>query len=743
MADGTYSKSGMYATSTFGAHIISTANRHIIFNDLEGHFISNSQIENGLPYGRKVTIYDDQFNKLLEFQLKARRLQIPGDPMTGWHKTPSTNPNKSLFIHDDRWLVFVDSSSRWWGGAYRSFNYYGKSIGVLDLDNLENFSYQEDNAYGVTHDYTGLSFMGSLDIPRWQRSTDDTKVATIDGKVKIIHSGWIPPSNHHITTSGTWTPKIWIHDIEDIITQASNNPNGPDGLNIFEPEQELDIFVGDGTMKQYLSSDDPGDVVTVPQGIGPEVWEGRLYNVPRWLVPNITVLEDKILVSDNGFSAGYGWPGEDYQGKSELYEFTNGSWSSPTVINAPYAGGILKSGDGSLGYQVQNKYYPDIINPRLNESYIQYEGEDLRRSVYYTSEIPIQYVDDFNLTEPLNYPVLYWPEPISVNAESTRRKLYGSYNNGNLSPWISQLPRRTRISVTYNNDGTYKVESRDPSWTSSYVLIDTGRWISEEQLGSGSIKDPQFDIVSINYTNPDDSQNIVITDSESIEDGQKVISLTIQEADLSLDPSIPMEVEVNFKALIGGFSRLTYSEHEITVNAKLSGIANPSVDLTDPNVIINLSPHALIEWPDDAFTHVAFSVWKPWVQAYENSQNGFVSETLTIDANTESVEFFINRGYALNGQQVTFEFGNGWVDDYGDSLGTVVIDLHQSDIVDPNPRGDQFPEIIFNAKLGNITGGQDLSVTVSTFFDGWRQSSYDNYPISTTMTRTIPIQVAG
>lgn len=733
----------MYATSTFGARIKSTATKHVVFNEVYGHFIAEAQIENELPTAYSaITVYDDQFNKLAEGPILTKRMQLGDEGAKyGWHNTYRVvTPSSSTFIYDERWLFFVGGYSRWYTSD-SNFNHYGKSIGVIDLDNLDSLSYEKDDPYGLTHTYISQSFIGSLGIPRWHFYGDNLETALIDGKMKIVNAGWVTPAGYVASREGTWIPKIWIHDIEDIIAQAQANPDGPDGLNIFTPEQEIDIFVGDGTMKEYSVEPSTSAIqpysVSLPQGMGPD--SSSLDRFEYDLLPYITASENTILVTD-----GY---------TSELYEFSNGSLSSPTVIDKPFPKEEdvkLIVNNGLIGYQHGENYYPDIINSNV---YLVYSREPSQSSYENRSE-NLQYVEPFVLTEPLNYPRAYWPDPLSTNVASGGRRLSGAYETGNLSPWIRQSARKASVSIEYNDNGTYEVVGGG-EFSSSHSPLDSGRWLAEgDTASSGGFSDPKTELISVNgveitygdrtstsihtgdvtYENKDFAPNLKITVNDT--------RVSVQEIDLSVDPSTPIDVELKFKTVIEGLSRISTSQHEITVNVTLSGVALPNVELDHPSAIINVAAGSLLEWPDDAFTHYALKILKPHVP-YENDANGYLPETLTIDANTESVEFFINQGYALNGQQLTFEFGDGWVDDYGDSLGTVVIDLHQSDIVDPNPSGDQFPEIIFNAKLGNITGGQDLSVTVSTFFDGWRQSSYDNYPISTTMTRTIPIQVVN
>lgn len=731
MADGTYAVDGMYAVNTFGSYIRSTPLKHVVCNGLVGHFLSEAQIENEHPYGNTITIYDDQFNKLNEIQLLQKRLQLGTEGAKyGWHSTyRASTPSSHMFIHNDRWLIFIGGYSRWWTGD--EHNHLGKSIGVLDLDNLDALSYESDNAYGVTHTYTSLSFMGGLNIPRWNFYDGNFETAVIGGKTKIINSGWVPSSNQ--SGAGDWTPKIWIHDVDDIISQAAANPDGADGLNIFEAEQEIDIFLGDGTTKQYLVqtgfSSQAEYTVNLPQGMGPE---GSLLNgdtVPsgiggRWdydLIPYVAVAQDMMLVTD-GF-------------KSELYEFSNGSWSSPTIIDKPFPKENVKlvSNNGLLGYQQHEKYYPQFIN---SEAYIVYEGGT-------DNDESVQYVDPFTLTEPSNYPLAYWPEAVTTSAQGQGRKIRSAYENGNLSPWISQMGRSLSVVVDYNNSGTYQV------YTTNGEILDSGRWLAPGVTASnGSYNTPGIEITSINgvqvpswkdvHENEDYAPGLQIS---VVEDGSSSTSLRVQirEIDLSTDPSIPIDVNLKLQTSISGISRISTSQQEIDINLTLNGRDLPSVDLTDPNVIIDVSAGALLEWPDDAFTHFALKVMKPHVP-YENNAQGYVSETLLLDPSTEYVEFYV-QGQALNGQQMTFDFGEGWVDSYGDSLGTVTIDLHASDIANPNPSGDEFEPVVFEARIGAVTGGEDLSVTVSTLFDNWRQNEYDTSGITTTMTRIIPIQI--
>lgn len=735
MADGTYAVDGMYAVGTFGGYIKSTNLKHFVFNKVDGHFIAEAQIENDLPFGRTVTIYDDQFNKIDEIQLLARRMQLGTEGSKyGWHSVyRATSPSSQMFIHDDRWLFFVGGYSRWWAGS--SHLHLGKSISVLDLENLDDLSYQSDNAYGVTHTYTNVSFIGGLDIPRWNFDGDNLETIIIDGKRKIINAGWIPTSNYVANREGEWAAKLWIHDVDDIISQALANPDGGDGLNIFEPEQEFDIFVGDGTKKEYTVetgfSSSPDYSVTLPQGIGPEGYVLSDDTLPsgiggRWeydLVPRVLVSGNQIVVTNSI--------------KSEVYELSNGSLSLVTLLNKPIPVDAKLVINGELiGYQHEEKYYPDAIN---SSAHIRYE-EGLGGGL---STPDIQYVEPFTLTEPQNYPMGYFPDPVTAIAQGEGREIRWAYENGNLSTWITQMVRALSVYIDYKDNGSYEV------YTNSGEVLDSGRWLAPEvTASSGSFNEPKIEFISINgvqvtswqdvHENEDYAPNLKIS---VIESDYAPMKVEVRETDLSVDSSIPVNVEIKFLTSISGLSRISSSEQEITINLTLDGRVLPSVDLTDPNVIIDVAPGALLEWPDDAMTDHALKVMKPHVP-YENNAAGYVSETLFLDPSTESVEFYI-QGDALNGQQLTFEFGDGWVDSYGGSLGTVIVDLHPSDLDNPNPRGDQFENITFDARIGAVTGGEDLSVTVSTFFDDWRQNEYDNSGISTTMTRIIPIQISN
>jgi hypothetical protein len=140
-----------------------------------------------------------------------------------------------------------------------------------------------------------------------------------------------------------------------------------------------------------------------------------------------------------------------------------------------------------------------------------------------------------------------------------------------------------------------------------------------------------------------------------------------------------------------------------------------------------MSPGAANEYPDDAFTHFALHIAKPNIP-YPSNQQGFTDEELVLDPSTESVEFLI-MGSSLAGQQLVLEFGDGWVDKslQENPLGTVYIDLRE------DGTQNTIPELVYVANIGAVTGGEDLSVTVSSWFDN----------VNVTFSKVIPIKIAG
>lgn len=717
-----------WADNNFGGNVASGQTKHVVAYQIEGSFIDEMQVQEQKPYGTEFVVYDDSFNEIDSFNFFYQRSESDG-----WRITYYPNI-EDMFISKDRWLIVSTgtSTTRYLNG----YTHLGRSYIFIDLDDLDNLKYDSINEVGDTHTYTTASFVVHSHIPRQDLTASDypLQVTTLGGKEKIVTSAWESKPDligrTGVMSEDPWVPALYVHDIDEMIAAGESSPRT---VTLDSAPQKILPFEGNGTPVQVGQGSTSQGAYNVYASQGFDIGDAPINQILR-LLPSLSVGADKIMVSD--------------ESKTHLYEYTNGSLSeTPIVIPKKIYNGVINGPQYHIGESV----YYDIVNfpdGRLNyDADGGFNGNTENFAVGYKGSL----VEPFQLTEPFNYPRAYWPDPLSTNVESGGRRLTGAYETGNLSPWITQLPRRTVVSIDYNDDGSYQVTGSGPF---GGELLDTGRWLAiGDTANDGGFEDPTTELISVNgveitlgdrtsysvhtgnsiYENKDFAPNLKITVGDS--------GVTIQEMDLSIDPSTPIEVELKFRTRISAISSISTSQHEITANVILSGVALPNVELDHPSTIINVAPSALLEWPDDAFTHIALDIWKPHVP-YENDANGYLPETLTLDANTESVEFLI-RGSALNGQQMTFEFGNGWVDDYGDSLGTVVIDLHQSDIVDPNPRGDQFPEIIFNAKLGNITGGQDLSVTVSTFFDGWRQSSYDNYPISTTMTRTIPIQVVN
>ena len=679
MADGTYAVQGMFAKSNFGEQVISTPTRNIVFSSLSGSFVSEAQLENELPYGAQITIYDSNWNLIREIQQYSKiddwvtyRFVPTGST------TPSSEGTSQIFVIDDRWIVYPAGYTRNWKN--NSWYHYGRSYAFLDLDNLDNLEYDDVNAYGISHTYTNISFIITTDIPRYQFSAKNLQVVTVDGKQKLINTQY---SSHD---NDTYVPAVWIHDVETMINAGLSNLGG--GVMV-ESEHSFDVFVGDGTTKQLIKERSDvfgGDYpITVPEGFGPE--SGTVVGPVPY--PVITANTDQLVVSD-----GY---------KSEVYEYANGSWSTPVIVSKSFSDGQLSEST----YFVDGKVYYDFVNNP--ESFIEYSGSQLYKP--------------FDLTEPTSYPLGVWADPITVTKESGSRRLLSSYGNGNLSQWISQYVRRVQVIFEYSFDGTYVVKGSN---NEGIHTLSSGRWL-ERSMSSGESYELSLDLESISSDNPNIS--VVLNDTrKTITGGTESFTCTIQETDLNIDPSTPIQNTVVFKSTVKGISKVSTSEHMITFDATLSGIANPGLELTDPNVVMSLSSGAAYGGSDT--DHYAVHIMKPQVVPPDNQQ-GYTDELLLIDSSTESVEFLI-LGDALEGQQLTLEFGDGWVDTNGDPLGTVVIDLREDGLK------NTISELTYVANIGTVTSGQDLSVTASSFFGVYNQ--YQN--IDQTFTKTIPIQVS-
>lgn len=697
MADGTYTVSGMYAKSLFGSQVVSTPTRNIVFNSLKGHFVAETQIENELPYGAAITLYDSNWNLVEELQyLPNIENWATYRFMAGGSTTESaTNLVSDVFVVDDRWLVFPAGYTRKWTGS--DWIHYGRSFGFLDLDNLDNLKYEHTNEYGITYEYTNLSFIIPTNIYRYEFSVENAQVVTIGGKQKIINTQWSSAPEFHAGTD-PWIPTVWVHDVESMITAGLTNLGT--GV-VVEAEETFDVFVGDGTMKELIHERSAvlgGNYpISVPEGLGPAA--GTVVEYKPF--PVITASTDQLIVSD-----GY---------KTEVYEYVAGSWSEPVIVPKSFSGGQL---NGSSYFVDGNLYYDFINSP---DSFIEYPSTS---SFVSPDRQPKMYLP-FTSTEPTEYPTGIWPDPLTVVTESGRRKLIvNTAGTGNLGSWMTQLVRRTSVTVEYSPNGTYAVKSSGSDGTG---ILSSGRWL-DGSIGAGESYEIFFDIES-NSSESNPNVSVLLNDTRETITSSGVVSFkcTVEETNLDSDPSIPLETTVVFKSRVKGLSKVSTSEHTITADVNLSGIANPSTDLTDPNVVISMSPGAANEYPDDAFTHFALHIAKPNIP-YPSNQQGFTDEELVLDPSTESVEFLI-MGSSLAGQQLVLEFGDGWVDKslQENPLGTVYIDLRE------DGTQNTIPELVYVANIGAVTGGEDLSVTVSSWFDN----------VNVTFSKVIPIKIAG
>lgn len=696
MADGTYAVNGMYAKSYFGFDVVTTPTRNIVFHSLAGHFVAETQLENDISYGTPITIYDANWN-LVEELLYYPKIEnwatnrfIANGGTIESYKT-YTPP----FVVDDRWVVFPAGYTRNWTGS--SWTHYGRSFGFLDLDNLDNLKWEGTNEYGLSFEYTNLSFIAVSGIDRYNFSAENVEVATIDGRKKIFNTQWstTPELGHG---EGTWIPTVWVHDVESMITAGLTNLGT--GV-VVEAEETFDVFVGDGTMKELMHERSEvfgGNYpISVPEGLGPEA--GTV--IPYKPFPVITTSTDQLIVSD-----GY---------KTEVYEYAAGSWSEPVIVPKPFSGGQL---NGSSYFVDGNLYYDFINSP---DSFIEYPSTS---SFISPDRQPKMYLP-FTSTEPTEYPTGVWPDPLTVATESGRRKLIiNTAGTGNLGPWMSQLVRRTSVTIEYSPNGTYTVKSSDRD---GIETLSSGRWL-DGSVGAGESYELFFDIES-NSSESNPNISVLLSDTRETITSSGIVSFkcTVEETNLDSDPSIPLETTVVFKSRVKGLSKVSTSEQTITADITLSGIANPSTDLTDPNVVISISPGSANEYPDDAFTHFAVHSAKPNVP-YPQNQQGFTAEELVLDPSTESVEFLI-MGSALAGQQLVLEFGDGWVDKslQANPLGTVYIDLRE------DGTQNAIPELVYVANIGTVTGGEDLSVTASSWFDN----------ANVTFSKVIPIKIAG
>ena len=697
---GDFAVQGMYAKSYFGYDVVSTPTRNIVFNSLFGHFIAEAQLENDKPYGSSISIYDKNWNLVenILYYPKIENWATSRLIVNGGTIESTIQENAGPFVLEDRWLVFPAGYTREWTGS--SWTHYGLSFGFMDLDNLDNLKFEDTNYYGITYEYTNLSFIIASNQGRWTFSVEDVQTVSVGGKQKLMNAQWTswPEEGGPHGADAPYRPSVWVFDVETLInTGLANLGTGV----VVDAEETIDVFVGDGTIKELIKTRSPqfgGNYpIKVTEGFGPAA-ETLIDRTPY---PKLTTDNDRFVISD--------------QYKSEVYEYANGSWSTPVVVSKPFEKGQLAGSNYILD---GNVHYDFINSPEAHISF------DMSKHASTGITTHTMY-KPFELTEPSEYPLGIWPDPLTVATESGRRKLIiNTAGTGNLGPWMTQLVRKTSVTVEYSPNGTYTVKSSDGG---GIKTLSSGRWL-DGSVGTGESYELYFDMES-NSSEGNPNISVQLNDTRETITSSGVVSFkcTVQETNLDSDPSIPLETTVVFKSRVKGLSRVSTSEHIVTADITLSGIANPSTDLTDPNVVISISPGSAYEYPDDAFTHYAIHSAKPNVP-YPQNQQGFTAEELVLDPSTESVEFLIV-GSTLAGQQLVLEFGDGWVDKslQANPLGTVYIDLRE------DGTQNTIPELVYVANIGTVTGGEDLSVTASSWFDNTNVS----------FSKVIPIKIAG
>ena len=680
-----------YAINKFGGSIASTPTKHVIAYEVQGHFIADVQSQNQKPYGVEIVVYDDLFNEVDSFQFKVNSID-------GWS---SIYPNPEyMFITKDKWLVIPDGYIR--RSYNESFIHYGRAFSFIDLDNLNSLKYDEVNSLGDTYTYTNASFVVLGGVPRYNFDDGGFQIAKIGGKEKIITSAFITHPNMpmHGDTE-PFSTGLYIQDIDQMIAVGTSSPLGSIGL-VAEPEL-IPTFVGDGTTKQVVTDHWLHGTYTT------QVTEGIDTGGSDRYLPNLSVGEDKVLVSDAS--------------KTHIYEYVNQTLTGPVVISEQLSGGVVNQNQ----YHVQDLVHYDISgNPSAT---LKYEGD--------RDESGVTLLHPFSLTEPNNYPNAMSIPDVTAQVESGPRRLSGynpttGYRLPGWEYWVAPYPRTASLVIDFNLDGTYSV-------TSSSQDIDSGIWL-ERSVYAGEQYEMSGTISKIN----DIDTNIFLSEFTPIYDGESFApniklttiafdknntvesyTLRIEEYSndpdylvdsLHLDPSvvIPTKIEMSFD--IKGLSAVSDTHINLTVDMDLSGAPDLDLSPTSPLVIFDTS-FGLANEGDLSTTFYALDSKKPKVHRPGNNA-GFTDELLLVDPNiSSSIDFMY---LDSNGPDtVTLQFPTGWVDNEGNDLTSVDVQNGST----------------YVAYLGSVSSGDDLSVVASSHFI--------YISVDEVFTKTIPIQVSN
>ena len=680
----------MYLNTKFGGSIASSPNKHIIAYENEGHFLDEVQAQNQKPYGVEIVVYDDLFNEVDSFHFKVKLID-------GWS---SIYPNPEyMFITKDKWLVIPDGYIR--RNVSEEFMHYGRAFSFIDLDNLESLQYDETNYLGDTYTYTNASFVVLGGVPRYNFDDGGFQIAKIGGKEKIITSAFISYPNmpmHGDTES--FSTGLYIQDIDQMIAVGTSSPLGSIGL-VAEPEL-IPTFVGDGTTKQVVTNHWLHGTYTT------QVTEGIDTGGEDRYLPNLSVGEDKVLVSDAS--------------KTHVYEYVNQTLTGPVVISEQLSGGVVNQNQ----YHVQDLVHYDISG--RPSATLKYQGD--------REENGVTLLHPFSLTEPDNYPNGISIADTTLQIESGPRRVT-NYNptNGYRLPgweyWVAFFPRTVSLNINFNLDGTYLV-------TSSSGDIDSGVWL-ERSVYSGEqyeitgviskINDVDTNIFLSNFSTASDGESFapnikLTTTSNSLNNTLVTHGVRIEEYSndpdhlvdsLHLDPSvvIPTKIEMSFD--VEGLSSVSDTHINLTVDMDLSGVPDLDLSSTSPLVIFSTS-FGLAYEGDSSTTFYAIDSMKPKVHVPDNDA-GYTDELLVVDKNlSSSVDFMYveSQGPAA----VTLQFPTGWVDENGSPLSTVEAQNGST----------------YTAYLGdNVYVGDDISVTASSYFEN----------VDMTFTKTIPIQLGN